>query len=901
MQDIVFYVSANETLGLVRDYANMHRADAPVLTIGVAVCLRMRLFADIEVSTPYPIASFSGITNWRWSMDADFDRSTACKLVADEDGISVHTVTDTVSGETRSFTEFVIPISNMNTQELAAWLGNESTRSGLTGELVGYDNNGNAIFVLQVENFTVRNRVAGLCDPTAVDEGIVTRSVAEQMIQTAVFSLAATKQDKLTASNGGTGISVTSTGIISVSNVPQSAVTGLSASLAGKQNALAFGWGLDHDYLDDVLSLARYRTVYSPTGATVTIVPGEAYKINAAASAKMIEAASIPDNTWGLEGHLEIFVAGTGYVQTGENVFLANALKPDAVNNCTVRFHDGIAIISVEDHIAGYIVMVNATSGSGSLNYALGVSTEYISVDASLNGQTLDLAGAVTNGEKHVVGNGYTETIVSGGINCTSKTTLSNLAADGVIVSSGTLTLGDVFIPSGSTVAVSGGGLAVEKVVGAGGTSVIDLGGTNIFVSYGSTVIASGCVLSNGSAHAGGALSTENGGGFVFADCTFSSNTASAYGGAVAVNGTASNRAFQRCTFVDNSNNVNTTYHPIPGYAMLIDGGANTTVSDCEFLTSQSVVVRNGANITLTGSNHTLSLIGRNNDTASAGTVTLTSGAILDLTGNTNATPIAPGGDITFASGGATVLTGATAGVVDAQYSMDNVTLPAGAKLTNTNVVDLGGSQLTEKNSILNGVAVTGGNGAPGGGVMCIKQSTVSANNCVFSGNKGLYNGGAFFVSGTTAVLYATSCVFSANSSTVNGGALSIQEGATVVLNKCAFDGNVASARRGRAILDNANLSLADCEFADGQGICVGTTTAIITMYGSNTIHDIYPASPTDSGSVIISSGASINLTSSINPGGTGGITVLTGGCTVNGNAIPAGTYTSIDSNGQPT
>ena len=124
MQDIVFYVAANETLGLVRDYANMHRADAPVLTIGVAACLRMRLFADINVSTPYPVTSFSGITDWRWSMDVDFDRSTACKLVADEGGISVHTVTDTVNGETRSFTEVVIPISNMNTQELAAWLQN---------------------------------------------------------------------------------------------------------------------------------------------------------------------------------------------------------------------------------------------------------------------------------------------------------------------------------------------------------------------------------------------------------------------------------------------------------------------------------------------------------------------------------------------------------------------------------------------------------------------------------------------------------------------------------------------------------------------------------------------------------------------------------------------------------
>ena len=68
---------------------------------------------------------------------------------------------------------------------------------------------------------------------------------------------------------------------------------------------------------------------------------------------------------------------------------------------------------------------------------------------------------------------------------------------------------------------------------------------------------------------------------------------------------------------------------------------------------------------------------------------------------------------------------------------------------------------------------------------------------------------------------------------------------------------------------------------------------------GSNTIGLVsYIA---NSGTVTISSGASINLTSSISPGGTGGITVLEGGCTVNGNAIAAGTYTSIDSTGTPT
>ncbi len=710
MQDIVFYVSANETLGLVRDYANMHRADAPVLTIGVAACLRMRLFADINVSTPYPVTSFSGITNWRWSMDADFDRSTACKLVADEDGISVHTVTDTVSGETRSFTEFVIPISNMNTQELAAWLGNESTRSGLTGELVGYDNNGNAIFVLQVENFTVRNRVAGLCDPTAVDEGIVTRSVAEQMIQTAVFSLAATKQDKLTASNGGTGISVTSTGIISVSNVPQSAVTGLSASLAGKQNALAFGWGLDHDYLDDVLSLARYRTVYSPTGATVTIVPGEAYKINAAASAKMIEAASIPDNTWGLEGHLEIFVAGTGYVQTGENVFLANALKPDAVNNCTVRFHDGYAIISVEDHIAGYIVMVNATSGSGSLNYALGVSTEYISVDASLNGQTLDLAGAVTNGEKHVVGNGYTETIISGGINCTSKTTLSNLAADGVIVSSGTLTLGDVFIPSGSTVAVSGGGLAVEKVTGAGETSVIDLGGTNVVPNKNTTVRVSGANITGGAAAIGGAFYVSSASVYL-GDTTISGNTATTNGGAFYM-GPSGYLEASSCTI---SGNVTNNHGP--------DGF--TRFSTAKFIDCVLGTLATGdGNIEIANS-CTVDVITTSPD--AAGKVVISSGAIVDLTGNTNATPIAPGGGITFEAGGATVLYGDSAGTPTSSAVIAGATV---VSLGNNGAVNIGsGSVLTPIDVVFSGCSVSGANN---GSYRTISGAVASIVDCEF-------------------------------------------------------------------------------------------------------------------------------------------------------------------------
>ena len=83
--------------------------------------------------------------------------------------------------------------------------------------------------------------------------------------------------------------------------------------------------------------------------------------------------------------------------------------------------------------------------------------------------------------------------------------------------------------------------------------------------------------------------------------------------------------------------------------------------------------------------------------------------------------------------------------------------------------------------------------------------------------------------------------------------------------------------------------------------IGMGASSGIVEIKKNNTIEKLVGYTSDAIGTVIISSGASINLTSSINPGGTGGITVLTGGCTVNGNAIPAGTYTSINSNGQAT
>ena len=692
MQDIVFYAAANETLGQVRDYSNMRSADAPLLTLGVAVCLRMRLFTAIEVPTPYPVASFSNIVDWQWNMDADFDRSTACKLVADEGNISVQTVTDTVNGETTSFTEFVIPISNMNTEELSTWLGNEKMKSGLTGELVGYDSEGYASFVLQIENFKVRNRVSGLCDPTALDQEIITRSQAEQIIQTTVSSSLATKQDKLTAANGGTGISVTNGGIISVSNVPQSAVNGLATAITNGVSAyvnsssvipvcavtdlptmsstyaplaedgwtrfVSAGAGVtvttnsnEFPKRDVTIALKDYDTIETATtGATITIAPGKAYKIDATTSSKTIAIDSFDAGKWGRESHIELFVANTGYVHVGENVTLIDALEPDAVNDLTVRFHDGHAIISVEDHVEAYMVNSTSTSSStsGTLAYGIkqiGDTYKFIGFRSELNDSVVPTGGATATVVKHFVGNGAdVGPTISGAIKLNSNGTFRDCKLNGLVISGGTATLGNVSIPNGATVSISGGGLAIDRVIGDGGT--INLGGENVIVASNGSAYASGVIISGGNATSGGAFLLSGGASIQLHNVELVSNSVTGYAGALA--GLNSNTiVLDSCYVHDNTNVTGVLYQAGATTVMYIQG---STIG-----TNQRVYVAGGKCV-FAGSNFFTAILN------GAGSCIISSGAIINMTGNANASPIAPTGGVVV-SGGCTVINSAGASV----------------------------------------------------------------------------------------------------------------------------------------------------------------------------------------------------------------------------------------------
>lgn len=165
MQTLLCYVSAPGTVGTFRDYANAKKLSAPTLVLGVSAQLKLRLWEGENNLTPYPISRFSEIVSWRFDIDSDYDGQTNSKIAADHANITVSTVTE----NNQQYTEFVIPLPDMNSQELNAWLGTAGSKSGLTGELLGMDCEGNDVFVLQLENFVVRNRVIHTGEPTEPD------------------------------------------------------------------------------------------------------------------------------------------------------------------------------------------------------------------------------------------------------------------------------------------------------------------------------------------------------------------------------------------------------------------------------------------------------------------------------------------------------------------------------------------------------------------------------------------------------------------------------------------------------------------------------------------------------------------------------------------------------------
>jgi hypothetical protein len=207
MQEHIIYLDAHESVAVVRDEKNMRTLPPPTLVRGTACTLKLRLFAERIGTTPYPIANLYDVVSWQWVMDSDFYDRSPYKLVADNDNIELNSVQEFRDGIGRVYTQITIPMPTMETNELARWLGSEPVRSGLTGELTGFDSTGSPIYILQVEGFKIRNRIVSAY-PTTSSSGAVagiTMEQLQQMINQAIVNAGGNNSGGNNSSSGSGG------------------------------------------------------------------------------------------------------------------------------------------------------------------------------------------------------------------------------------------------------------------------------------------------------------------------------------------------------------------------------------------------------------------------------------------------------------------------------------------------------------------------------------------------------------------------------------------------------------------------------------------------------------------------------------------------------------------------
>jgi hypothetical protein len=630
------------------------------------------------------------------------------------------------------------------------------------------------------------------------------------------------------------------------------------------------------------LGIDRYVSTDVVTGTSLTLQAGHAYKFTAYGTVTL-SLESSPMDSYGLDGMLDVTLSG-GTLSAGTGVILADTLSANARNICSVHYLDGRAVVKVltviseTPPVSGYIVVSATGTANGSLYYGLTTSTESeIHVSSTLDGQTLDMGGAVTNKAKTVYGNGYGYTTISGGVSCTSKTEFSGVSMDGVTVLGGTMSATNVDIPVGATVAVASGGYLVPRNVQ--GSGVIDLrdnnGGASTYVWPKAPVMAEGGDLTMAGVTIFGAVGARG----LYAACDTVNLTSCVITGATA-----------------DSSATSTQYDA--GYAQ---NGGSAAITGCTFTSNRYDAIQ-------------------------------FSGAGIHIYGGGIATVI--DSDISYNHG-------------DGWYSssVDSYGGACGGGGINVNLKNTSATVFsnciisgnTAQHGIGGGCFFTGGSdggycelhdclftsnfagGLGGGAVAVINAGTVSLTGCTMTTHGGPASVAAVMHGG---VILMSSCVISGNSAYntyiyVHDGTVSLVD--TVISgNANAQYGCLVNGHWGAAHMHCSNTLIGyNSADPDSSGVRtqVGITSGgVVYLHGGNTIgittinnngsavvegtNDIIRMRNTaGAASVIISAGASISLTSSIQVSANG-ITVLDGGCVVNGASIPAGTYTQIVSAG---
>lgn len=180
MQSITMYVVAGDTVGKVTDRAGAKNVSPPTFVLGLSAELKLRLLSAEDSSTPLPITQLDNVSSWEFYLDRDYDKTTG-PLAVSSQNIILSSGTDSDG----FYTELAIALS-LNSESLHEAVGSAEVVSGLIGELVGFDDQLNTVYLLHIKGFAVRNRVAGVNNFAENSDAYYTAAQTDQKIKETV-------------------------------------------------------------------------------------------------------------------------------------------------------------------------------------------------------------------------------------------------------------------------------------------------------------------------------------------------------------------------------------------------------------------------------------------------------------------------------------------------------------------------------------------------------------------------------------------------------------------------------------------------------------------------------------------------------------------------------------------
>ena len=289
--------------------------------------------------------------------------------------------------------------------------------------------------------------------------------------------------------------------------IRESEVTGCSDEARSYIASLPDPDNTDDYYLIDEDTVNPWLTMIDMDKSTYTLVqPGLAYKLFANTGAEhTIAVPTIRANKYGRPAYMELFVGNGSNIKLAPPLSLAqnNNFTDNTLNNCSIRFMDGLATLTVDSVESSYIVNLTGgtyTTESGTLAYGLADSDANIIIfNSSVDGQELGLYGSTVGTRSGsgltVLGNGITNTIITGtgAFGSAFTTTIKAVKLKDATLSGASISLsgenaidgkltnnGAISVLDGSTLIVIGAGTNSTAMDGTGsitfktGTSVID-------------------------------------------------------------------------------------------------------------------------------------------------------------------------------------------------------------------------------------------------------------------------------------------------------------------------------------------------------------------------------------------------------------------------------------------